>query len=143
LNFSGAIAAHATTYDVSTSKPNIQVVDLRGSSAGWKLEAKVSEFHDKLSLDPSLQGAVIHIENGVLDSTTSASYAPTHATDIELSTDNTAKRIITANPGKGNGLWVDRLYKSGDALVTLEVPTPVAEASVHQATITWTLSDTP
>ncbi|MCC8023011.1 MAG: WxL domain-containing protein [Clostridiales bacterium] len=142
---SGVISSKPMYYDIVTPQPNVQVVDLRGTLSGWELDASVSAFANEAG-QPSLPGAVIHIQDGRLNSTSDDSYAPDVHTQIALKTDGSTARILTAQPGKGGGLWVERFYPDGtaqDALVQLEIPAGAAELGAHTATITWTLSNTP
>lgn len=129
-------------YDIKTAKPNIQVVDLRGSGTGWEVTASLSEFTNGES--ESLQGAVIHIYSGAASSLSNAP-APEQQR-LALTADGTPKNVITAYTGEGTGLWVMRWYPNADdsaAYVQLEIPPGVATRGKHTATINWVLEDTP
>lgn len=143
------VTAETGLYDITTVKPNIQVVDLRGSGTGWKVTAAVSNFTSGVSIDTddntSLPGAVIHIYEGRPNSL-SAAPPPVQRKDLVLTTDNKPFPVITAADGAGAGLWVMRWYPDtggADAFIQLEVPAGVATVGTHTATINWTLSDTP
>lgn len=141
----GSISSSRQFYDIKTDKPNIQVADLRQTPSGWKLDACVSPFTGSGGQE-TLSGSSIRIRNGRINSVTPLSYSPQADTDIVLTTDGSPARIITAEPGTGQGLWVDRLYPESSAngsYVQLEVPAGIASAGRHTATITWILSNTP
>lgn len=145
FNF-GTITAESAAglYNITTAQPNIQVVDLRGVGSGWSVSAAVTGF--KSNDAPSLPGASIHIYSGRPNSLVSASYAPSQTANVELTTDNTPVKVITAPGGTGMGLWVMRWYPSSGettAYVQLEIPAGVAIVGTHTATINWTLKDTP
>lgn len=146
FNFgSGKTSPETELYDIQTEQPNIQIVDLRGTNTGWALDASVSGFTNAAG-KASLPGAVIHIKGGRLNSAVSPAYAPTVSSDVKLTTDNSPNRILTADSGKGAGLWIDRLYpeNEGDpSLTQLEIPAGAITLGSHTAQITWTLSDTP
>ena len=145
----GAIPVKTTDglYDITTDKPNIQVVDLRGSGTGWKVSAGVSSFTSDGS--DSLPGASILINNGNPNSL-SVSPAPVQHS-VELTTDGQAAPVITAAAGAGTGLWVMRWYPpapTGEqepegAYVQLSIPAGTATVGNHSATINWTLANTP
>lgn len=141
----GKMTIGATTQwlDIQTLRPNIQVVDLRGTNAGWRVSAAVSRFEDA-SNNPSLPGAVIHIHNGTPKST-SVSGEPVQIEDVELTADGESFPVITAAPGAGMGLWVMRWYPEteGPAYVELEVPAGSATLGAHTANIDWVLENGP
>lgn len=138
-----SVTARAGLYDIVTTQPNIQVVDLRGSGTGWKVTASVSKFRS--GENESLPGAAIHIYKGRAISL-SNSPAPTQATNLKLPADGSALPVITAQNGAGLGLWVMRWYPSAEetgVYIQLEVPAGIATVGSHTATINWILENAP
>lgn len=134
------VSTVAETYDIYSERPNIQIVDLRGTGKGWSVTATLSEFTDGTEAI-TLEGSEIYIRNGRPNSKVSMEYAPTPV-NATLSSDNEDIKIIDAPINTGMGLWVMRWYPENtqdDAYVQLYIPAGVARMGTHTATITWTL----
>lgn len=133
-------------YHSETLDPSLQVTDLRGTGAGWKVTAEMTGFTDDEG-DTSLMGSTIDITNGSVDSD-SMSPAPEPASSIHLEP-NLVADVITAPVDTGRGEWVTSWQPSGEGEdgennnIVLTVPEGSATAGNHTATITWTLNDTP
>lgn len=139
-------------YKSETLRPYIQVSDLRGTGAGWNVEAEISPFTDE-SGSESLQGFSIKLNNGNASTSLEADEsikAPTVNDEIILEVNKTAN-VVTADPknvgesvntAQGLGTWVARWLATDDENenVTLKVPAGSASAGKHTATITWTLN---
>ena len=131
-------------------RPNfVQITDNRGTNAGWRLQAKISnQFTNKTSV---LTGSTITLDNGWTQPQANdlLSYAPVVSKPVVLSED-ASKLIVKADEDKGMGTW-NILYGSldgtkGDAKesVTLEIPGKVKKSEgAYKAKVEWTLTDTP
>lgn len=139
------VAGKTAFYDIVTGRPNIQVVDLRGSGTGWSVSAVVSRFKDSDEAF-SLPGASIHVYDGRPNSLALTSSSPLQITGVELPADGSSVKVITAPERTPAGLWVMRWYPptdSTDAYIKLEIPAGAATVGTHTAKINWVLSDTP
>lgn len=142
----GTISVSQTTgtHNIITNEPHIQVVDLRGTHAGWSVSASVTPFKTSGGAS-SLPSAVIHITNGRPNSLISNLYAPSQVSNVKLTTDNATVKVITAPDGTGMGLWVMRWYPPSGVndYIKLEIPAGAATTGIHTATINWILSNIP
>lgn len=134
------------TYNTTVQKPYIQVTDLRGTGAGWKVTASVSAFNN--GTGNTLNGAYLQFNNGSAVSPTEFSLAPNVNQGVKLTTDNTPASIVQAPDSTGMGTWVTRWFTPGNAApendsVQLVVPAGASSAGTHTATITWSLVDAP
>lgn len=138
------ISSTLQVYNTTTNKPYIQVTDLRGTGAGWRVSTALSNFSN--SGIPSLNGAALLLTNGSPISTYATS-APAPIAAVTLESDNSPVDIVTAgnaDGGQGRGTWLIRWYPAGGAAdVQLRVPAASASVGTHTATITWTLYDAP
>lgn len=149
---SHALSPRAQTYYAQNEKtPFAQVTDVRGTGAGWRLTASLSNFTD--GTDDSLEGATITLLNDAGDIVTTPdnfnAAAPTLTNEITLNSSTNDTQLVTnalANTGKGT--WVTR-WQDNDTetdynqSVALNVPAAVATEGAHTATITWELSNAP
>ncbi|WP_204122324.1 WxL domain-containing protein [Lacticaseibacillus mingshuiensis] len=106
----------------------IAVSDYRGTNTGWNLSASLGTFADLTVTNLSLEGAV-----------DTANIVAGEFADKPLTPGSGATSVINAPIEKGAGDTI--LQLSGG---TLALPKdPSAKKGLHQATITWTLSQEP
>ena len=116
--------------------PYVQVTDVRGTGAGYKLTATMSEFKAGANV---LAGAQIKFANGtVSNEKANDAVAPT-ITDGVLEAGTDAVPLLTAAKGQGMSTYTGRFT---DANVTLSVP-GASKVGAYTATITWTLVEAP
>ncbi|UPM54714.1 WxL domain-containing protein [Gottfriedia acidiceleris] len=122
--------------------PNfIQVTDHRRTNTGWKLSVQQSEQFK--SENNELTGAVLKLNNPILNSTTEEQYKPV-ATTVTLVPGGGAQDVAFADEGKGLGTWTIA-YGLNSSSVTLFVPGAAYKevGAKYKTTLTWTLADTP
>lgn len=141
-----------------------QVIDTRGSNAGWDLTLSLSEFESNTQ-NSTLKGAMIILKNPeIVYSGNNQELSPSFSQDrVELSADNGPVSIMTAEQGKGAGRssiqWGDQetLNRQFEAdgfdpekdivendSIQLVVPGETAkDQAVYKATLTWNLTTTP
>lgn len=129
-------------YSATNENAHIQVTDKRGTGAGWQASAAISDFKGtKDGHDVVLNGAQLALNNGVIKSTpNNAAAAPTTEKTITLGADN--KPVMTAADGTGQGTWIDLFANPSDITLTVPAGNIVSDVQ-YNATITWTLGDTP
>lgn len=136
-------------YQSTTEAPYIQVTDLRGTGAGWNVQAEISPFTDENDIE-SLQGFSVQLNNGDTATSSKAGSSPEVNEEIKLEVDKPAE-VVKANPkeneksvntAQGLGTWLTRWLSDNETneKVTLKVPAGTASTGEHKATITWTLS---
>ncbi|WP_368757017.1 WxL domain-containing protein [Enterococcus avium] len=128
--------------------------DDRTTSTGWKLSAELSEFRGSSNeLMPNSSGVFLRmedltIENIIDKDTPSEAINPspvgapsTVVTDETLVAGQTAKTLVSANPGEGMETWQLRIPFDK---VSLNLPANAGQKSKnYSATLTWSLDDTP
>ncbi len=122
--------------------PNfIQVTDHRRTNTGWKLSVQQNEQFK--SGNNELTGAVLKLNNPILNSTTEEQYKPV-ATTVTLVPGGGAQDVAFADEGKGLGTWTIA-YGLNSSSVTLFVPGAAYKevGAKYKTTLTWTLADTP
>ena len=130
------------TYYTTTQKPYLQVSDLRGTGAGWKVTASMSGFTNNGK--ETMAGAKINLLNGSALSANTLLTKPGVQQNIELTTDNAEVLVMSAAAGSGLGTWVTRWFPTkGSEDVQLTVPAASALVGESKATIIWTLHDAP
>ena len=131
-----------TPYSVTNENAHIQVTDKRGTGAGWQASAAISDFKGtKDGKDVTLNGAQLALNNGGITTTpNNAATAPTTEKAITLGAKNTP--VMTAAAGTGQGTWIDLFAKPSDITLTVPAGNIVSDVQ-YNATITWTLGDTP
>lgn len=133
------VLAATESYAPSTTgnQGTLTVSDLRGSGAGWRLNATLSGF--KNAGNASLAGAQLVLATPTISGAVgTAATAPISAASIQLSSDGTSVAIQNASAGTGQGVWNTKW-----AAPTLEVPAGNAKVGTNTATIEWNLSDAP
>lgn len=131
-----------SAYFSTNTNPYIQITDKRGTGAGWVASAAISDFTGTKDSKPvTLAGAELTLNNGLVKTaTTNAAVAPTTDKKITLGKTNTA--IMTAAKDAGQGTWLNVFGGKED--VALSVPAGnITSGVTYNATITWTLGDTP
>ncbi|MFW5438185.1 WxL domain-containing protein [Paenibacillus apiarius] len=130
------------TYTTTTTNPNVQVTDIRGTGAGWTLQVSATPFKDKTDGTKVLKGAVVTLPVGTLVTTlANVSTAPT-ANKVQLSTDSditAPQNLMAATANTGLGTWVDKFDASQ---VTIQVPAGNLTGD-YESTLSWSLLDAP
>lgn len=141
---SHTVSSTLQIYNTTAAQPYIQITDLRGTGAGWRVSAALSSF--KTGGVASLNGASLLLKNANATSSY-ATTAPVPANPVTLTSDGTPADVVSASNaggGQGRGTWLVRWYPvGGGADVQLSVPAASASVGTHAATITWTLYDAP
>ncbi|QBO35540.1 hypothetical protein EQG49_03240 [Periweissella cryptocerci] len=167
----GAQKYYATSQKYSdgtkNSVPYVQVSDRRPDKSGWKLNAMISNFKDsdgdvlpitsldyqngalKVATDNSLPTPNV-VGNGMSSSFTTNELVPNVATTIISAPENEGHGTFLGNFGSANDLAT--ITGEAGAKTSREVDKDVAlnvvngqnaKSTAYQASITWTLSDTP
>lgn len=132
------------THDNGTddNKAHLTVSDYRGTGAGWKLQAALSEFKSgSNTLTGSIDLKNTNIGKGYVGATDKTFEAGGYATltaGVNLPTDNTDQEIWIAPTNQGAGMTIADLSTS---TLNLDQNT-AAKKGVYQANIKWTLSST-
>lgn len=130
------------TYTTTTTNPNVQVTDIRGTGAGWTLQVSATPFKDKKDNSKVLKGAIVTLPVGTLiTSSDNVSTAPT-ARAVQLSTDSDRtdpQNLMVAAANAGMGKWVDKFDASQ---VTIQVPAGNLTGD-YESTLYWSLLDAP
>ncbi|MBO1103944.1 WxL domain-containing protein [Enterococcus faecalis] len=119
----------------TTTKSEVQITDLRGTSTGWGLTVKSTKL---AASGKELKGAQISFKGGkASNSNTEAINVVDESTLIP----ETATKIVFAEAGSGNGISKIAWDESG---VRLFVPgSSTKSAEQYTADLTWTLTDAP
>lgn len=125
---------------------HLTVSDYRGTLAGWKLSASMTDFTNLGDASSAhLTGSIDLINHnvgqgvvGATDKTFLASGYQTLDTKVKLPTTNTAATIWDAPKGQGYGMTIADLSASK---LNLDLKQG-AKTGTYQSTITWTLSST-
>ncbi|EOH92489.1 hypothetical protein UAW_03009 [Enterococcus haemoperoxidus ATCC BAA-382] len=130
-----------TTAEVPDGKTvGIQVTDKRGTGAGWNVQAKVDEFKDTKEATKILKGATIKVPAGTFKTTVNGDTTnPPKAANAEGTLiGKSATPILRAEKDQGKGSWVN------DWADQVELTIPGGNLlGNYQATVTWTLINTP
>ncbi|MGC5455860.1 WxL domain-containing protein [Enterococcus faecium] len=117
----------------------LQVSDLRGTGAGWKVSIGLSAFSGTEDQTHTLKGAKVVLPEGAITTNNEdkKNGPVSNAKTIEAGGD--ASTIFIANKNQGMGTWFS---KWDPEEVKLVVPGG-QYADKYTAKLTWTLSDTP
>jgi len=175
LNFgtNNKITANDVTYYANAQKiigkdnkekyvPNyVQITDNRGKNAGWTLtvkqEGQLSYFTNAEKTDKKeLKGAEIKFSDPKVSGQTGTDAVAPTATAIKLDPYGAESVVMSAEEGKGAGLWVNLWGKTEEMTddegnkvqknkaVTLTVPgSTLKDAKQYSTKLTWNLSDVP
>ncbi len=138
---------------ITTTKnvPNyVQVTDNRGTNAGWTLTVKQNDqLKNAATLNSTLTGAQISLNNGTAISAMNGVTAPTAVSTIRLNPSGAEAVVMSAAAGSGVGTWVDAFGtietvagEEKNTSITLYVPGSTPKDAVrYSTTLTWTVSD--
>lgn len=155
LNFgSQAIGVNDMNFTDANS-PSITITDIRGDAPGWNLSVSLGEFKDA-SANRTLKG--VRLFYPAVTMTTNATVAVADRTPAAIATDTSfsdtsikgvlvdaaatpsAKTLVNAAAGKGNGQWT----ATYDATNKAELNVPAGNlAGNYVAALTYTLTDGP
>jgi hypothetical protein len=148
LELTGAPDLDFGVHEISNTQENyaaeslpdpIEVTDLRGGNTGWKLTASLSKF--QTGGNDSLVGSYITISNLVISAENGTVGAGPTQAGSKLDSDGTSSvKILSAAAGNGNGVWQ---AAPAQASTTLTVFPGTASVGAHEATINWSIEDTP
>lgn len=119
-----------------TNKLGLQVTDIRGTGAGWKVDVALSKFQGSTN---TIKGAVLTLPVGTLATENEAgiAIAAPIATTVALSPEGASGTVLSATKDNGLGTWFSEFNKE---TTTLKIPSG-NYADVYSATLTWTLSN--
>ncbi|HEY4431740.1 MAG TPA: WxL domain-containing protein [Paenibacillus sp.] len=136
------LAGGKVTYTTTTTNPNVQVTDTRGTGAGWTLQVSATPFKDKTENTKVLKGATVTLPAGSLVTTPANISTAPEARIVELSTDTdktAPQNLMVAKGNTGLGTWVDKFNASN---VTIDIPAGNL-AGDYTSTLYWSLLDAP
>lgn len=121
-------------------KLGVQVTDIRGTGAGWKLTASATEFQNT-DKSLTLRGAKVTIPGSgktVTEEGNDLTFEPTAQTIVLGPNQNV---VMSAAKEKGLGKWL-HYFESESDKVTLDIPSGNKVAN-YISNVTWTLEDAP
>ncbi|MNO34935.1 hypothetical protein D3C76_249810 [compost metagenome] len=136
------LAGGKVTYTTTTTNPNVQVTDTRGTGAGWTLQVSATPFKEKTETAKVLRGATVTLPVGSLVTTPGNISAAPEARVVELSTDSdktAPQNLMVAKVNTGLGTWVDKFSASS---VTIDIPAGNLSGD-YASTLYWSLLDAP
>ena len=133
------ISAATLFYSPQDNNVSVDVSDLRGTGAGWTLNALASRFYNGGT--PSLPGARMYLEDGQSSTEGGVVQRPFVTQSIVLDCDGATTSLMAwAIPGAGMGnSSIEWLWEN----VYLEVLGGTATVGNHIATINWSLQNAP
>ncbi|OJG76013.1 hypothetical protein RV10_GL004469 [Enterococcus pallens] len=145
---------YQTNTNVVTDGFYTRIKDEQAVSTGWKLTASLSEFKDSGGRAmPNGTGASLKLENMFIQNVTdrdtpqeaidpSPAGTPTTVQANEtLMTGQTAKTLVSAQVGEGQGTWQLRMPFDD---ISLTLPAGAGKSNTdYTAKLTWSLDDTP
>lgn len=151
LNFGTDIAITGQTVQANVQDLKTrfcQVSDLRGTGAGWKLNASLGDFKNK---DKTITGAKITFTNGEARTSNAdkTDKAATVKSEIVLNAGGAVDTMLSATEGNGRGVWlaaypVPAGAATGNSNIVFEAPTNNIDAdTAYTAVINWQLLDGP
>lgn len=149
LDYADTVVENGTNAD--NTDAHLTVSDYRGTLAGWKLSAGLTNFKNiddgssaelTGSIDLKSQNAGIGVvgasDKAFMDNTAEGGYAYLASHGVKLSTGDTDTQILNAGDGEGMGMTIAEMTASQLNLIKA----PAAKKGTYQATMTWTLSST-
>lgn len=145
---------YQTNTNVVTDGFYTRIKDEQAVSTGWKLTASLSEFKDSGGREmPNGSGASLKLENMFIQNVTDrdtpqeaidpspAGTPTTVQTNETLVTGQTAKTLVSAQVGEGQGTWQLRMLFDD---ISLTLPAGAGKSNTdYTAKLTWSLDDTP
>lgn len=147
ITFGAHTIAGSTQQYAAPVGTEIGVQDLRGTGAGWTLQASASEFVNTGDGNIKLNGAKLLFPEGTVSKVNddNTATAPTGAEATIPADGSGAVNILKADLNQGQGGWLlnwdDTAATPAASDLKLEVPTALVGS--FQSTITWTLLDAP
>jgi hypothetical protein len=152
LNLSST--SYQTNTNVVTDGFYVRLADDRLTNTGWKLTAQLSDFKDSSNnLMPNSVGTSLRMEDMSIESITdrdtsqeAIDSSPVNSpssvvSDTEIVAGQSAVSLISAEPNEGSGTWQLRLPFNK---ISLKLPAKAGKKSEnYNATLTWSLDDTP
>ncbi|MGG5329594.1 WxL domain-containing protein [Enterococcus sp. AZ163] len=151
-NWEGSPAANTGgTGGSNPATKHVGIGDVRGTNAGWKLEAKLTNDLIDTGASKTLTGATIEMSQtlkeitnpatGTLGTVVSTGLAPTVAATVSIGSGSTTS-IMNAPATKGQGYWNGEFTN-----IRLKIPAAamntVAAGEQYEGTVDWTLTDAP
>lgn len=149
LDYADTVVENGTNAD--NTDAHLTVSDYRGTLAGWKLSAGLTNFKNiddsssadltgsiHLQSEGKGEGTVGASDKVFLDRDTEGGYAFLTNTGVDLKTGDTDTQILNAEPGEGMGMTIAQMTAS-QLKLNKEAG---AKKGTYQADITWTLSST-
>lgn len=121
-------------------KLGVQITDIRGTGAGWKLTVAATEFQNT-EKTLTLRGAKVTIPSGgttISEEGNDPAFQP-NVQQVVLGPDHNV--FMTAAAGKGLGKWL-HYFEDATNKITLDIPSGNKVAN-YVSNVTWTLQDTP
>lgn len=121
-------------------KLGVQITDIRGTGAGWKLAVAATEFQNA-EKTLTLRGAKVTIPgtgNTVTEEGNDLTFEPT-SQKVVLGPDKNI--LLSATKDKGLGKWLHYFENDSDK-VTIEIPSG-NKVATYISDLTWTLEDAP
>ncbi|WP_461226042.1 WxL domain-containing protein [Lacticaseibacillus suihuaensis] len=148
LNYKDGITLAKTGDAAENQEGDLQVTDLRGTSAGWKLSASVSDFDNTAATAEQLDDRDAAIKAG--DKLTGSLTLGLGAVTADNFDQGATTAALTTNGGDVTIWNAAKTFGQGDNKATVDAGTTklalnknasVKEAQ-YDATVTWTLSST-
>ncbi|MGM0838270.1 MAG: WxL domain-containing protein [Bacillota bacterium] len=136
------LASGVVEYTTTTTNPNVQVTDKRGTGVGWTLQVATSPFTDQTDETKILKGAMITLPIGTAETNPGNVSPAPELREVQLGTDSgtsSAQTLMRADVDTGLGTWVDKFDPSS---VKISVPSGNL-AGDYVSTLTWSLVDAP
>ncbi|MCW6147665.1 WxL domain-containing protein [Lactiplantibacillus plantarum] len=117
----------------------VEVSDVRGTNAGWKLTVTGSNLTG--TDGTAAKGATLSLPKGdVVNSGSEANGAVATASEVALNGTVGSSAVLNADKGGGSGVTVSRLDPKA---LTLNIKANTVKAQAYSANLNWTLSDLP
>ncbi|MCL1879025.1 MAG: WxL domain-containing protein [Actinomycetia bacterium] len=138
---SQVLSNQAEDYDLTASGAPLQVSDLRGTAAGWKVTAALGAFRLNGIGDQTLTGSCITIgDMNISAANDTIGVAPLFSDDpVVLYSGGASEELLNAEEDSGAGVWNAAL----DTTKTQLTVYPGAVLGTHKAEMIWTLEAVP